>query len=148
MGSQSDPYDLERFVIAQNPVYARVCAELRAGEKRSHWMWFVFPQLQGLGSSPMARKYAISSLDEARAYLAHPILGPRLKECTALVQAIEGRTLEQIFYEPDNFKFCSCMTLFAKAADDPSPFVSALEKYNQGRMDEKTLQLLEIVDGG
>src|SRR6188472_207148 len=110
-----DPYDLQRFVDAQNPVYHRVCSELRDGRKRTHWLWFVFPQLAGLGSSQPARKFAISSLAEATAYLAHPILGPRLVECTVLVNELEDRSIEQIFGYPDDLKFRSSMTLFAHA---------------------------------
>jgi uncharacterized protein (DUF1810 family) len=124
-----DPYDLERFVAAQDPVIDQVRAELRAGRKRTHWMWFVFPQLRGLGHSEMARRYAISSPEEAAAYLAHPVLGPRLVECTGLVNRIEGRTLEEIFGYPDNLKFCSSMKLFAGAASGHQVFKTALEKY-------------------
>jgi uncharacterized protein (DUF1810 family) len=111
-----DPYDLERFVAAQDPVIARVCAELRAGRKASHWMWFVFPQIEGLGSSPMAQKYAICSRAEAAAYLAHPVLGSRLRECTALVMQNSSRTAAEIFGHPDDVKFRSSMTLFAAVA--------------------------------
>ena len=135
-------HDLERFVAAQDPVYATVCAELRAGAKRSHWMWFIFPQLQGLGWSPMARRYAIASLAEARAYLEHPVLGARLRECTLLVTAVEGRTLGEIFGHPDDLKFHSSMTLFARASADGEPFAAALRKYWGGRYDERTLELL------
>ena len=112
----TDSFDLERFVTAQAPVFATAPAELQAGEKRSHWMWFVFPQLRGLGHSAMAMRYGIGSLDEARAYLAHPLLGPRLIECTCAVLAIEGRPLHAIFGSPDDVKFCSSMTLFSLAA--------------------------------
>src|ERR1700694_888086 len=111
-----DQYNLTRFVEAQDPLFARVCAELAAGCKESHWMWFIFPQLLGLGSSPAARRYAITSVEEARAYLAHPVLGARLRECTQLVNRIEARTIEEIFGYPDHLKFRSCMTLFACAA--------------------------------
>ena len=124
-----DPYDLERFVIAQDPVFEQVRAELRASRKRTHWMWFVFPQLKGLGHSPMAEKYAIASQEEAAAYLEHPILGPRLRECTALVNQIEDRSLDQIFGYPDDLKFRSSMTLFAQAATDNQVFKAALAKY-------------------
>lgn len=122
-------YDLERFVAAQDPVIDQVRAELRSGRKRTHWMWFVFPQMQGLGHSAMARRYAISSLAEAAAYLAHPVLGPRLVECTELVNRIEGRSIDEIFGYPDNLKFCSSMRLFAAAAEDNRVFRTALEKY-------------------
>ena len=135
----ADPYNLQRFVDAQNPVYDRVCSELREGRKRSHWMWFVFPQIEGLGSSPLARQFAISSLAEAGAYLAHPILGPRLAECTRLVNRIEGRSVEQIFGYPDDLKFRSSMTLFARAAPDDQVFVAALQKYFRGEPDPATL---------
>ena len=111
-----DPYDLARFVQAQAGVFERVCAELAAGRKQSHWMWFIFPQLKGLGSSPTAERYGIASLEEARAYLAHPLLGKRLRSCTQLVNRVEGRTTQAIFGYPDYLKFRSCMTLFACAA--------------------------------
>jgi uncharacterized protein (DUF1810 family) len=111
--TDDDPFDLARFVAAQAPVYDRVVAELRAGRKESHWMWFIFPQAAGLGRSAMSERYAIGSLDEARAYLAHPVLGPRLRECTALVNtALETRSLAEIFGYPDGLKFHSCMELF------------------------------------
>lgn len=136
--------DLQRYVDAQNPVYERVRAELRAGRKASHWMWFVFPQLAGLGVSPLAERYAIASLAEARAYLEHPILGERLRECTALVMCLEGRTAGQIFGSPDDLKFRSCMTLFAAAADaGKAAFVSALDKYFGGEPDRRTIELLD-----
>ena len=112
----SDPFKLQRFVEAQSGVIAQVRAELTAGRKESHWMWFIFPQLKGLGSSATARHYAIGSLEEARAYLSHPALGPRLRECTGLVNRTEGRSIEAIFAYPDHLKFRSCMTLFARAA--------------------------------
>jgi uncharacterized protein (DUF1810 family) len=135
-----DRYDLKRFEEAQEGVYARVCEELKAGEKRSHWMWFIFPQIRGLGRSPMAERFGIGSLDEARNYLEHPVLGGRLRECTELVNAVEGRTATEIFGFPDDLKFCSSLTLFAKAGDDKgAPFEEALRKYFQGRMDQETL---------
>jgi len=127
-----DPYNLERFPAAQDGVYARVRAELAAGEKRSHWMWFIFPQLKGLGSSATARNFALASLDEARAYLAHPLLGARLRECTRLVNDLRNRTVEEIFGYPDHMKFHSSMTLFARAATseaDRSLFREALARY-------------------
>ena len=111
--NMNDPYDLQRFVDAQDPAFEQVCAELHAGRKRSHWMWFIFPQLKGLGHSETARKFAISSRQEAEAYLQHPILGPRLRRCTQLVTEVEGRSIEQIFGYPDDLKFHSSMTLFA-----------------------------------
>ncbi|MSO20841.1 MAG: DUF1810 domain-containing protein [Acidobacteria bacterium] len=142
----SDPFDLQRFVAAQAAVYAQVIAELRAGRKRTHWMWFIFPQLRGLGSSPTALHYAISSIEESRAYLAHPILGPRLIECTQLVTSIAGRsssdTIDEIFGYPDNLKFHSCMTLFANAAPDNGDFQQALQKYFGGKLDHLTIDRL------
>ena len=146
----SDPYDLERFARAQEAVYACVRKELAAGQKRSHWMWFIFPQLEGLGNSATARAYAIRSLDEARAYLAHPLLGARLRECTQLVNALTGRTLQEVFGYPDDLKFRSAMTLFARAqADGPdgNPFRAALEKYCAGADDPRTRALLTSACG-
>jgi uncharacterized protein (DUF1810 family) len=138
----SDPFNLQRFVDAQNPVYAEVLSELRNGRKRSHWMWFIFPQISGLGSSPLARKFAISSMPEAAAYLDHPVLGPRLSECTRLVNLVEGRPIEQIFGYPDDLKFRSSMTLFARAASDNRIFTDALQKYFDGKFDDATLARL------
>lgn len=137
-----DPYDLQRFVSAQDPVIEQVFLELQAGRKQSHWMWFVFPQLQGLGGSPMARRFALSSLDEARAYLRHPVLGERLRRCARLVNAVEGRSLGQIMAYPDDLKFRSCMTLFAQAGGDVQVFVDALDKYCGGEPDDRTLEIL------
>jgi uncharacterized protein (DUF1810 family) len=139
---EKDPFNLQRFVDAQNPVFAQVCSELREGRKRTHWMWFIFPQLRGLGSSSMARRYAISSLEEATAYLKHPILGPRLRECTRLVTRIEGRPIEEIFSDPDYLKFRSSMTLFARATSDNRVFTGALDKYFEGELDPLTLERL------
>jgi uncharacterized protein (DUF1810 family) len=124
----TDPFNLERFVRAQDPVYPRVLKELRQGHKETHWMWFIFPQRKGLGSSPTAVLYAISSLEEARAYLEHPKLGPRLRECTALVNAIEGKSLDQIFGYPDNLKFHSCMELFAEASNQSELFLTGANR--------------------
>ena len=137
-----DPYDLQRFVDAQNSIYERVCHELRHGHKQSHWMWFIFPQLRGLGHSPTAIRYGIGSREEARAYLAHPILGQRLRECTGLVLGVEGRSIAQIFGSPDDMKFCSSMTLFSKTADDNKLFEDALQKYFAGQPDPLTLARL------
>lgn len=137
----SDPYNLTRFVEAQENVYASALRELQRGQKRSHWMWFIFPQIQGLGFSPTAQYYAIKGIDEARAYLAHPLLGARLVECVAAVNALEGRTLGQIFGSPDHMKFGSSMTLFELAAGDGSEFAEALDKYCGGQRDEATLRL-------
>ena len=138
-----DVFDLQRFVDAQDRDYATVLRELRAGRKRSHWIWYVFPQIRGLGASAMSRKYAISSKDEARAYSEHPILGPRLRECTQRVLDVEGRTAEQIFPYPDDLKFRSCMTLFERSAADPAVFRAALLKYFGGKPDRVTLDILE-----
>ena len=138
----TDPFDLERFVGAQSPVYERVLAELRRGRKQSHWMWFIFPQLAGLGHSAMAQRFAIDSTEEARAYLAHGLLGPRLRECTALVNAVEGRTISEILGSPDDLKFCSSMTLFA-AVSGETEFSSAIAKYYGGTRDSRTLDLLQ-----
>jgi uncharacterized protein (DUF1810 family) len=132
-------------VRAQQPVYPQVCAELSAGRKQSHWMWFIFPQLKGLGSSPTAERFAIRSLAEARAYLAHPLLGKRLRECTQLVNRIAGSTAQEIFGYADYLKFRSCMTLFAYAAGEPAAdgmFSEALERYFAGEADPRTRQLL------
>lgn len=137
-----DPFDLQRFVDAQDPIYRRVIDELAGGRKRSHWMWFIFPQIAGLGSSPMAQRYAIASLAEAAAYLAHPVLGPRLGECTQLVNAAEGRTIHDIFGSPDDMKFRSSMTLFAEATPDNADFRTALDKYYGGEPDAATLARL------
>jgi uncharacterized protein (DUF1810 family) len=137
-----DPYNLQRFVEAQDSVYVQVVAELRQGYKASHWMWFVFPQIAGLGHSAMARQFAISGLDEARAYLQHPVLGPRLTECTRLVTQITGRTIDQIFGSPDDMKFRSSMTLFARAAPEDKLFEDALQKYFHGAYDQQTLSRL------
>ena len=138
----NDPYNLQRFVDAQNPVYEQVCTELRDGQKRTHWIWFIFPQLRGLGHSPMAEAFAISSREEATAYLKHPVLGPRLAECTRLVNLVEGRSVNQIFGYPDDLKFRSSMSLFALVAAEGQVFRDALEKYFGGEMDQFTVQLL------
>jgi len=138
----NDGYDLQRFVDAQKPVYERVRRELRAGSKESHWMWFIFPQIAGLGRSPTSVLYAISSLDEAKAYLAHPVLGPRLRECAKLALDAEGRTAREIFGPVDEMKFRSSMTLFANAAPDEPLFSQCLEKYFGARPDPATLKKL------
>lgn len=137
-----DPFDLARFVAAQAPVYERALAELRAGRKESHWMWFVFPQIEGLGVSVTAQTYAIRSLAEAKAYLAHPLLGARLKDCAAAVLAVNAKSAQAIFGAPDELKFRSSMTLFARAAPDEPLFREALEKYFDGKDDEATLARL------
>jgi uncharacterized protein (DUF1810 family) len=137
----TDPYHLQRFVDAQASCFVQVHSELAAGQKRSHWMWFVFPQMRGLGSSPVAARFAISGLDEARAYLMHPVLGGRLRECTGLVNAAEGRSIGDIFGYPDDLKFHSSVTLFAEASDE-EVFVAALRKYFNGAPDQATIDLL------
>lgn len=137
-----DPFNLERFVQAQAGVYATAVAELRAGAKRSHWMWFVFPQIAGLGSSAMAQRYAISGLDDARAYLAHPLLGPRLRECVDAVLAVERRSAHAIFGSPDDLKFRSSLTLFREAAPHEPRFQAALDRYFGGEPDPATLARL------
>lgn len=133
--------DLQRFLDAQAPVYPTVCAELRAGRKQSHWMWFIFPQLAGLGHSPTARFYALAGRAEAQDYLAHPLLGARLRECTALMTALPGQTAEAILGQVDALKFRSCMTLFAAISGEPG-FQSALDTYCAGEPDPRTLALL------
>jgi uncharacterized protein (DUF1810 family) len=138
----SDPFNLARFVDAQSTEYEQVLRELRSGRKQSHWIWFIFPQLKGLGRSSTAEYYGIGSLEEAAAYLAHPILGPRLKECTELVNRVEGRTIDAIFGFPDNLKFRSSITLFAQATEDNQLFNAALAKYFVGEPDSRTLELL------
>jgi uncharacterized protein (DUF1810 family) len=137
-----DPFDLKRFVDAQAPVYQRVVAELRRGRKASHWMWFIFPQIKGLGSSPMANTYAIASRAEAQAYLDHPVLGVRLRECTQLVNAVPDRSIAEILGYPDDLKFRSSMTLFAAVAADNKDFTDALDKFYGGKADPATLQRL------
>jgi uncharacterized protein (DUF1810 family) len=137
-----DPFDLQRFVDAQEGVFDRACSELRAGRKRSHWMWYIFPQIAGLGSSPTAQKFAISSMAEAKAYLDHPLLGPRLRACTELVNSIEGRPIEDVFGYPDHLKFYSSMTLFARAAPQELGFQAALQKFFGGWEDPGTLERL------
>jgi len=133
-------FDLDRFIAAQAPVIEQVWWELGAGSKRTHWMWFIFPQLRGLGRSPTAQHFGLVGQDEARAYLADPVLGPRLVECTVLVNQVERKTADGIFGSPDHVKFRSCMTLFATL--QPQPFEDALRKYYDGKPDPMTLELL------
>jgi uncharacterized protein (DUF1810 family) len=133
---------LSRFLEAQEPVFDQVLEELRRGRKTRHWMWFVFPQIKGLGSSSMAIKFAISNLAEAQAYLAHPVLGPRLIECTQLVNSVENRSIDEIFGYPDNLKFRSSMTLFSRAAPEEQVFRAAIDKYFNGEFDSATDDLL------
>ena len=137
----TDPFDLQRFLDAQAPIYARVVAELRRAQKQTHWMWFVFPQLAGLGHSAMAQRFAIASREEAVAYLGHGVLGPRLRECTAVVTAVEGRSAREILGSPDDLKFQSSMTLFGAVSSDPE-FSAAIAKFYGGRPDQRTLDLL------
>lgn len=138
-------FDLNRFVEAQNGVYPSVLAELGDGRKRSHWMWFIFPQVTGLGFSAMSQRYAIGSRGEAEAYLAHPLLGPRLAECTSLVLAVQGRTINAIMGSPDDTKLRSSMTLFAAVSDNPV-FDRTLAKYYGGERDGATLEILARLD--
>ena len=140
-----DPHNLQRFVLAQDAVYLQVCAELAAGAKASHWMWFVFPQLKALGLSGTARFFGIASRAEAQAYWQHPLLGPRLKECSERVMAVEDKTALQIFHSPDDLKFRSSMTLFAQVATQEPVFRHAVDKYFGGKLDARTLELLEAL---
>jgi uncharacterized protein (DUF1810 family) len=137
----TDSFDLERFLDAQSSVYPRVLAELRRGQKQSHWMWFIFPQIAGLGHSAMAQRFAIASRREAVAYLGHAVLGHRLRECTALVNAVDGRAIREILGTPDDLKFRSSMTLFGAVSMDPE-FATAISKFYGGRPDQATLDLL------
>ena len=138
-------FELQRFVDAQHSIYADVVSELTSGRKRTHWMWFIFPQIAGLGRSEMARRYAISSREEAAAYLAHPILGPRLRECTQLVLNVRDHDIHEIFGSPDDVKFRSSMTLF-KCCDSPNGlFDAAIGKYFHGEPDLRTLELMGSV---
>ena len=139
----SDIHDLQRFVQAQERVYDSVLSELRSGRKRSHWMWFIFPQLAALGRSSTAQRYGISGLDEARAYLAHPVLGARLRECSRLAAATPDGSAEQVFGWPDNLKLRSSMTLFARCADDDADFVAVLDRFYAGEEDPATVELLQ-----
>jgi uncharacterized protein (DUF1810 family) len=138
----ADPFNLERFISAQAAVYPQVLAELSAGRKRGHWIWFIFPQMKGLGHSAQSEYYGIGSLAEAAAYALHPLLGPRLIQCTQLVNQIEGLAIREILGPPDDLKFCSSMTLFAHAAEDATVFNDALKKYFNGEADPLTLALL------
>lgn len=141
----ADPFDLHRFVQAQETVYSRVVRELSEGKKQSHWMWFIFPQAAGLGFSAMSQRYAITSREEAKAYLAHPLLGPRLVECTGFVLAVKGKTIHAILGAPDDAKFRSSMTLFAAVSDNPV-FAEALARYFAGERDQATLAILAKAD--
>jgi uncharacterized protein (DUF1810 family) len=138
-----DPFHLQRFVDAQNSIYGNVVNELKRGEKRTCWMWFVFPQVVGLGRTPTAERYSIKSIEEAKAYIVHPILGVRLQECTNLVINIDGKTANQIFGFPDDLKFCSSMTLFNHVAEDNNIFLNAITKFYASREDGLTIKILE-----
>lgn len=140
--NSEDPFDLQRFVQAQDGIYGSALSELRDGRKKSHWMWFIFPQIRGLGSSETSRRYAITGLDEARTYLKHPLLGPRLLECAQAVLDVEGRSALEIFGKPDDAKLRSSMTLFEAAGDDPA-FPKVLDKYFSGVRDPETLRILD-----
>jgi uncharacterized protein (DUF1810 family) len=142
MAGDSDRFDLGRFIRAQEQVYADVLAELRDGRKRTHWMWFIFPQIDGLGFSPTSRHYAIKSVEEARQYHSHPVLGRRLVECTEAILAISGRSAREIFGSPDDMKLRSSMTLFSTIDNPGSVFTQVLDRYFQGQPDSKTLHIL------
>jgi uncharacterized protein (DUF1810 family) len=141
--NSDDPYDLKRFLSAQEGVYERALSELRGGRKQTHWIWFIFPQIDGLGYSPTAKRYAVKSIEEARRYLNHPVLGKRLLECTEAVIELKGGSVSEIFGYPDDLKFTSSMTLFEKAAGPGSLFSLALDRYCHGKRDAMTLRLLE-----
>jgi len=147
-GDASDPYDLNRFVQAQKADYDEALLEIKRGRKSSHWMWYIFPQFDGLGFSATSRHYSIKSVAEAAAYLVHPILGPRLKECAEAALCVEGRSAHEIFGSPDDMKLRSCATLFAHVSPPGSVFHQVLDKYFQGRHDRKTLELLGIAHEG
>jgi len=143
----ADPFDLDRFIQAQNRDYERALSEVRAGRKRTHWMWYIFPQFAGLGRSPTSRRYAISGIEEARAYLAHPVLGVRLAECAGAVLGVEGRSAVDIFGSPDDMKLRSCASLFAQVSPGGSVFHLLLERFFDGEPDSETLRLLGDREG-
>src|SRR6266576_1490904 len=143
-GRIDDPHDLSRFVTAQAEDYEQALSEIRRGQKRSHWMWYIFPQFDGLGFSSTSKFYSIKSVEEARAYLSHPVLGPRLLECTETVLGVEGRTAAEIFGSPDDLKLRSCATLFASVLPPGSVFDRLLGKFYEGERDDKTLRLLGV----
>jgi uncharacterized protein (DUF1810 family) len=147
MPDTNDPYDLDRFVRAQTDDYARALAEIRSGRKRSHWMWYIFPQIDGLGFSAMSKRYAIGGLAEAEAYLSHPVLGPRLRDCAEAALGVAGRSAAEIFGAPDDMKLRSCATLFACASPAGSVFHRLLDRYFQGRPDPRTLAQLGFGPG-
>ncbi len=140
--SMNDPYDLARFVHAQERVYPTVLEELRSGSKWSHWMWFIFPQIEGLGASPTSVYYSIKSAEEARQYLAHPVLGPRLRECSQILLSLQDRSAEEVFGFPDDLKLKSCMTLFESVSEDKAVFAAVLDRYFAGLRDPRTLAVL------
>ncbi len=143
----NDPFNLNRFLLAQEGIYAQALAELKNGQKRTHWMWFIYPQIRGLGQSPTSQQYAIQSQEEARQYLDHPVLGARLRECAQAILSVEGRTASEIFGFPDDLKLRSCMTLFASVAEPGSIFERVLEKYFHGERDARTLAILQNNNG-
>jgi uncharacterized protein (DUF1810 family) len=143
-GDATDPYDLNRFVQAQEEDYAQAFAEIRSGRKRSHWMWYVFPQFDGLGHNAMSKRYSIKSVAEAQAFLRHPTLGPRLVECCEAALGVEGRSAHEIFGSPDDFKLRSCATLFARVSPGGSVFDRLLDKYFEGARDDRTLRLMGV----
>jgi uncharacterized protein (DUF1810 family) len=145
---RDDPHNLDRFVEAQRDTYEQALAEVREGRKRSHWMWFIFPQIDGLGFSPTAVRYAIKSRAEVEAYLNHPVLGPHLRECTEAVLAVEGRSVHDIFGSPDDLKLRSCATLFAQVSPPGSAFHRLLDRYYQGEPDRSTLRILGVAEPG
>lgn len=147
MTDSADPFDLDRFIQAQNRDYERALSEVRAGRKRTHWMWYIFPQFAGLGRSPTSRRYAISGIEEARAYLAHPVLGVRLAECAGAVLGVEGRSAVDIFGSPDDMKLRSCASLFAQVSPGGSVFHLLLERFFDGEPDSETLRLLGDREG-
>ena len=138
-----DPHNLDRFIEAQDPIYSRVITELKSGKKRTHWMWFIFPQVAGLGRSPTSQYYAIKSTDEAQQYLNHPVLGERLKECAEILLGIENRSAREVFGTPDDLKLRSSMTLFANISGPGSVFEEVLSKFFQGRQCQRTLAFLK-----
>lgn len=141
---KDDFYRLQRFVQAQEEIYGTALAELRAGRKQTHWMWFIFPQIKGLGISPTASHYSIKTLDEAKAYLRHPVLGKRLRECTDTLLGLQGLSVSDVFPYPDDLKFCSSMTLFEFVAPEVTPFREAIYRYCAGQRDELTLAILNL----
>jgi uncharacterized protein (DUF1810 family) len=148
MSVSDDPYDLNRFLQAQSGDYAQALSEIKAGRKRSHWMWYIFPQIDGLGFSSMSQRYAIKSVTEAKAYLDHPMLGPRLVEIAEAALSVEGRSAHDIFGSPDDMKLKSCATLFARVSPPDSVFSRLLDKYFRGERDGKTLGLMDTAGSG